>query len=161
MDLPPSRGSCFLYCKDTIFRANHNRAEGYSIRELVVSYIAKIRFFEQITTLICGGFFNRTLFLILQRYDFSSKSQQGAAFPTRSVSCFLYCKDTIFRANHNVRGVAVCQAVVVSYIAKIRFFEQITTIGVKVSICNTLFLILQRYDFSSKSQRIAYAALLI
>ena len=94
--------SCFLYCKDTIFRANHN-----------------------------GGRCRPSpwgLFLILQRYDFSSKSQLVINYTDNEDSCFLYCKDTIFRANHNWQERGMETTAVVSYIAKIRFFEQITTL---------------------------------
>ena len=118
--------SCFLYCKDTIFRANHNHRTTLTHLNVVVSYIAKIRFFEQITTQNGKAIQHQALFLILQRYDFSSKSQHK---PTP----FVYI-------------------VVVSYIAKIRFFEQITTNKSRNIFRNLLFLILQRYDFSSKSQ---------
>ena len=118
------------------------------------------------------------LFLILQRYDFSSKSQQATSGVCYTVRCFLYCKDTIFRANHNLTCLTLQSLPVVSYIAKIRFFEQITTqlfsfprltscfLYCKDTIFRAnhnrvesgvlsveLFLILQRYDFSSKSQR--------
>ena len=91
---------CLRYCKSTIFQANHNRNANR---------------FEQIS-----------LFAILQKYDFSSKSQHivcnvHAAFvvcDTAKVrffkqittqgmngypkgSCLRYCKSTIFQANHN------------------------------------------------------------
>ena len=92
------------------------------------------------------------LFLILQRYDFSSKSQQATSGVCYTVRCFLYCKDTIFRANHNISCSLSSRCIVVSYIAKIRFFEQITTDGTRAHYKTLLFLILQRYDFSSKSQ---------
>ena len=66
------------------------------------------------------------LFAILQKYDFSSKSQ-------------------LFRLKSEYLSV-VCDT------AKVRFFKQITTAvnynGTEV----TLFAILQKYDFSSKSQ---------
>ena len=43
---------------------------------VVVCDTAKVRFFKQITTTF-NTFYNRlTLFAILQKYDFSSKSQQ-------------------------------------------------------------------------------------
>ncbi len=93
----------------------------------VVSYIAKIRFFEQITTDLTEFAEEKLLFLILQRYDFSSKSQPSVSSLSVAVGCFLYCKDTIFRANHNGSLRRCRNRPVVSYIAKIRFFEQITT----------------------------------
>ena len=68
---------------------------------LVVCDTAKVRFFKQITT----GYFAETtigeLFAILQKYDFSSKSQHPIISPYFCDSCLRYCKSTIFQANHN------------------------------------------------------------
>ena len=62
---------------------------------------AKVRFFKQITTLQANAVYPLRLFVILQKYDFSSKSQQAV-------------KDV-------TTGDAVCDT------AKVRFFKQITT----------------------------------
>ena len=67
------------------------------------------------------------LFAILQKYDFSSKSQQDDS----------KCNFTS----------VVCDT------AKVRFFKQITTTQKKYAELLGLFAILQKYDFSSKSQR--------
>ena len=91
---------CLRYCKSTIFQANHN-IESFSI-------------------------FILSLFAILQKYDFSSKSQPYAVKAFEDGSCLRYCKSTIFQANHNNEG------------GQPIFLE--------------LFVILQKYDFSSKSQ---------
>ena len=66
------------------------------------------------------------MFVILQKYDFSSKSQQH-------ISVLKYLKD-------------VCDT------AKVRFFKQITTTQDAENEQNVMFVILQKYDFSSKSQ---------
>ena len=69
------------------------------------------------------------LFAILQKYDFSSKSQlmnTGLADGTR---CLRYCKSTIFQANHNSRWFLTSSKRVVCDTAKVRFFKQITTAG--------------------------------
>ena len=66
------------------------------------------------------------MFVILQKYDFSSKSQ--------------------LTARTRCRVSDVCDT------AKVRFFKQITTILVGTEIAVTMFVILQKYDFSSKSQ---------
>ena len=68
------------------------------------------------------------LFAILQKYDFSSKSQRWNRATCLRVGCLRYCKSTIFQANHNI----------VQYLILII----------------RLFAILQKYDFSSKSQLI-------
>ena len=67
------------------------------------------------------------MFVILQKYDFSSKSQRGASEPLASED--------------------VCDT------AKVRFFKQITTKRTINTISGRMFVILQKYDFSSKSQR--------
>ena len=66
---------CLRYCKSTIFQANHNSNVRVVRMFNVVCDTAKVRFFKQITTgkpLQCRG---AALFAILQKYDFSSKSQ--------------------------------------------------------------------------------------
>ena len=91
---------CLRYCKSTIFQANHN--------------------------VISATFSAEPLFAILQKYDFSSKSQQERWHSYTLSCCLWYCKSTIFQANHNNEG------------GQPIFLE--------------LFVILQKYDFSSKSQ---------
>ena len=148
--------SCLWYCKSTIFQANHN--------------------FNWISV----GYYE--LFVILQKYDFSSKSQLrgrvsrclAAVCDTAKVrffkqittwttcawwecSCLWYCKSTIFQANHNLNNVRVVRMYAVCDTAKVRFFKQITTFGIAEIIDFSLFVILQKYDFSSKSQQRAQA----
>ena len=71
--------------------------------------------------------FDALLFAILQKYDFSSKSQPLCNMIALGLSCLRYCKSTIFQANHNQQQM-------------------------KLDNCK-LFAILQKYDFSSKSQQ--------
>ena len=66
------------------------------------------------------------MFVILQKYDFSSKSQ-----PVGDV---------------NAKFFDVCDT------AKVRFFKQITTADFAPRKFQQMFVILQKYDFSSKSQ---------
>ena len=67
------------------------------------------------------------LFAILQKYDFSSKSQH-LRMPFGACACCLrYCKSTIFQANHNTGNVSLFRMAVVCDTAKVRFFKQITT----------------------------------
>ena len=171
------QGSCLRYCKSTIFQANHNFCIGLSAftllfailqkydfssksqllgwlrdNSMVVCDTAKVRFFKQITTLPLGWISPRQLFAILQKYDFSSKSQPARGKPVLSVSCLRYCKSTIFQANHNLILIRYLVVVVVCDTAKVRFFKQITTGGDKQQQEEQLFAILQKYDFSSKSQ---------
>ena len=124
-----------------------------------------------------GKTYAEQLFAILQKYDFSSKSQPKSWSLPLSVSCLRYCKSTIFQANHNseyktaldvklfailqkydfssksqLTARARCKVTVVCDTAKVRFFKQITTWAVKGGCRAMLFAILQKYDFSSKSQ---------
>ena len=94
---------CLRYCKSTIFQANHNNSQKTNKTKEVVCDTAKVRFFKQITTLADLWKFCNTLFAILQKYDFSSKSQQAVKDVTTGDSCLRYCKSTIFQANHNSR----------------------------------------------------------
>ena len=92
----------------------------------VVCDTAKVRFFKQITTTLASGTNATALFVILQKYDFSSKSQP------------------LFFSTHSLT--VVCDT------AKVRFFKQITTPDNVHLHVRPLFVILQKYDFSSKSQ---------
>ena len=120
---------------------------------LVVCDTAKVRFFKQITTYSCAYCCWCMLFAILQKYDFSSKSQRKTPIEAKGTSCLRYCKSTIFQANHNsIRDAYACCNVVCDT-AKVRFFKQITTKYHTIGLGGGLFAILQKYDFSSKSQQ--------
>ncbi len=93
----------------------------------VVCDTAKVRFFKQITTGYKSSRPFHLLFAILQKYDFSSKSQLPPLIKSSSSRCLRYCKSTIFQANHNARPRYVRFLVVVCDTAKVRFFKQITT----------------------------------
>ena len=122
---------CLRYCKSTIFQANHNCNLRRVFKHFVVCDTAKVRFFKQITTRVLMREYKAMLFAILQKYDFSSKSQ-----PVRLVLLL---------------SLVVCDT------AKVRFFKQITTQYSNMCIYLMLFAILQKYDFSSKSQHMTYA----
>ena len=143
---------CLRYCKSTIFQANHNSRVPSRRHTPVVCDTAKVRFFKQITTSlpIISSLFQ--LFAILQKYDFSSKSQQWSLIEWPRPCCLRYCKSTIFQANHNTRSADCTRISVVCDTAKVRFFKQITTPEVRIVHEYLLFAILQKYDFSSKSQ---------
>ena len=195
---------CLWYCKSTIFQANHNRCGWRVDFHDDVCDTAKVRFFKQITTGLTLFLYFKKMFVILQKYDFSSKSQQGASAGSSATGCLWYCKSTIFQANHNTKTIKhntildVCDTAKVRFFkqittpymmyhiakrclwyckstifqanhnwvlfcslqptdvcdtAKVRFFKQITTICGASSIRLKMFVILQKYDFSSKSQR--------
>ena len=145
--------SCLRYCKSTIFQANHNPLLAVELLYLlfailqkydfssksqlskirlthsrVVCDTAKVRFFKQITTDYQQFLVPCRLFAILQKYDFSSKSQHLQSKSPVIGCCLRYCKSTIFQANHNHER--------------------------RAERSEALFAILQKYDFSSKSQPI-------
>ena len=61
--------------------------------------------------------------------------------------CLLSCKDTNFKANHNVPNRLLWSQWGVCYLAKIRILKQITTQGAWVNCSEAVFVILQRYEF--------------
>ena len=67
--------SCLRYCKSTSFQANHNECLFHCLVPFVVCDTAKVRVFKQITTDIDLHPCIFQLFAILQKYEFSSKSQ--------------------------------------------------------------------------------------
>ena len=117
---------CLRYCKSTSFQANHNIVINKQHNRHVVCDTAKVRVFKQITTEFVRKCTQRQLFAILQKYEFSSKSQPLCAFSQYPCCCLRYCKSTSFQANHNSHHAT--------------------------SLCAELFAILQKYEFSSKSQ---------
>ena len=144
---------------------------------MAVCDTAKVRFFKQITTKLLPKRRKLELFVILQKYDFSSKSQPQCCHHVQENSCLWYCKSTIFQANHNCGRRCHCRILLfvilqkydfssksqlmlrwlptymaVCDTAKVRFFKQITTEYVSGNLGLPLFVILQKYDFSSKSQ---------
>ena len=145
---------CLWYCKSTIFQANHNDAHRWQKFTRDVCDTAKVRFFKQITTMLTVDRSSLEMFVILQKYDFSSKSQPKCIALATTPRCLWYCKSTIFQANHNARSTSQKTTDDVCDTAKVRFFKQITTNFPCISPLNTMFVILQKYDFSSKSQQI-------
>ena len=93
----------------------------------VVCDTAKVRFFKQITTRCSPYYLRALLFAILQKYDFSSKSQPQDWNYRACAGCLRYCKSTIFQANHNSQNEQNGRNNVVCDTAKVRFFKQITT----------------------------------
>ena len=144
---------CLWYCKSTIFQANHNDAYCWQKFVRDVCDTAKVRFFKQITTSSPTKYYTTPMFVILQKYDFSSKSQHIRANKTPNSGCLWYCKSTIFQANHNHNLRANSMRNDVCDTAKVRFFKQITTDWSESSNTKRMFVILQKYDFSSKSQQ--------
>ena len=65
--------------------------------------------------------------------------------PSSPYCCLCHCKDTNFKANHNITGVAVGAMAVVYATAKILILKQITTSQVLLLVLWLLFMPLQRY----------------
>ena len=125
------RTSCCWYYKGTNFQANHNwRSERVTYCS-VVADTTKVRIFKQITTLMMTGRITMQLLLILQRYEFSSKSQQDVIKFGLPISCCWYYKGTNFQANHNLGFHLDRLITVVADTTKVRIFKQITTIAMR------------------------------
>ena len=119
--------SCLRYCKSTSFQANHNASRVVPRRLRVVCDTAKVRVFKQITTIGTFCLFGLKLFAILQKYEFSSKSQHTRNYTDGGEGCLRYCKSTSFQANHNRVEQLLNEHTVVCDTAKVRVFKQITT----------------------------------
>ena len=142
------------YCKSTIFQANHNITQTKSWRINVVCDTAKVRFFKQITTLEQSPLYLAMLFAILQKYDFSSKSQPIRVLKLVMLKLFAILQKYDFSSKSQLSLAFFLVTAVVCDTAKVRFFKQITTLQEQNSTASKLFAILQKYDFSSKSQQI-------
>ena len=118
---------CLWYCKSTIFQANHNLVHQFVRSSKDVCDTAKVRFFKQITTVKLKKQKRWKMFVILQKYDFSSKSQHDDISELPIKRCLWYCKSTIFQANHNQISNTEIGLNDVCDTAKVRFFKQITT----------------------------------
>ncbi len=117
------------------------------------------------------------VFILFQRYEFESKSQQKRPSGLSITRCLSYFKDTNLKANHNYQGVgfnfdlvfilfqryefesksqlmmgATLNIQGVYPISKIRIWKQITTISLPYILRKKVFILFQRYEFESKSQ---------
>ena len=94
---------------------------------IVVADTTKVRIFKQITTRARILFIANMLLLILQRYEFSSKSQHKVKQYRIQLGCCWYYKGTNFQANHNMLRRFEVPTPVVADTTKVRIFKQITT----------------------------------
>ena len=106
-------------CKDTNFKANHNKRRKILLMATVVCAYAKILILKQITT--CRNIW------------------------TKDMSCMCLCKDTNFKANHNHPFVGCLHISVVCAYAKILILKQITTGLQKAQQLFVLYVPMQRY----------------
>ena len=136
------------------FSSKSQHGETQSIYLRVVADTTKVRIFKQITTGMSAIYANSSLLLIPQRYEFSSKSQRNIPKPVPPTCCCWYHKGTNFQANHNYLDRLLVEQAVVADTTKVRIFKQITTKSIGLFPTYMLLLIPQRYEFSSKSQRV-------
>ena len=177
--IPVMNYCCCWYHKGTNFQANHNPIswsvskmvlllipqryefssksqldDNFTVQCMVVADTTKVRIFKQITTHLCSFLAHLALLLIPQRYEFSSKSQLRNWIIFINCCCCWYHKGTNFQANHNHNLAQTLLMLVVADTTKVRIFKQITTGDDPILYMLRLLLIPQRYEFSSKSQRI-------
>ena len=93
------------------------------------------------------------MFVILQKYDFSSKSQPIFVGAEIAVTMFVILQKYDFSSKSQLHGHRFHLNRDVCDTAKVRFFKQITTLIRLLRLFKRMFVILQKYDFSSKSQR--------
>ena len=94
-------GKLFAILQKYEFSSKSQLSQNISSIEKVVCDTAKVRVFKQITTYVPLAFLAKLLFAILQKYEFSSKSQHDGSVSNKYTSCLRYCKSTSFQANHN------------------------------------------------------------
>ena len=109
------------------FSSKSQRDASSSDIKKVVADTTKVRIFKQITTWGISFRLWVSLLLIPQRYEFSSKSQQGQSKTIAVDRCCWYHKGTNFQANHNALRPEATASVVVADTTKVRIFKQITT----------------------------------
>ena len=136
------------------FSSKSQHKEQKDILYCVVADTTKVRIFKQITTKTINSRQVIKLLLIPQRYEFSSKSQPLRLCIVTLHCCCWYHKGTNFQANHNEYLKVHFGQDVVADTTKVRIFKQITTQILLIAKVTTLLLIPQRYEFSSKSQRV-------
>ena len=120
---------------------------------MVVVATTKVGIFKQITTVLWSLRENTKLLLLPQRQEFSSKSQHGCGWQSRTVCCCCYHKGRNFQANHNNTSKPHPHQIVVVATTKVGIFKQITTLNLNLPVVLTLLLLPQRQEFSSKSQQ--------
>ena len=95
---------CICLCKDTNFKANHNRSRKCCTKSQVVYAYAKILILKQITTSSLKVNWQREVVYayakILILKQITTMQKQGQLI----VCCICLCKDTNFKANHNPRA---------------------------------------------------------
>ena len=111
--------SCIYQCKDTNFKANHNKGSETVAQEAVVFTNAKILILKLITT-------SRSTYKL-------------------NNSCIYQCKDTNFKANHNTFAFRLYSLYVVFTNAKILILKLITTHFLPPFLSDLLYLPMQRY----------------
>ena len=143
---------CLWYCKSTIFQANHNATVKANLGGSDVCDTAKVRFFKQITTQRCNMHHWWWDVCDTAKVRFFKQITTLGKTKKFDYRCLWYCKSTIFQANHNRIEEAGYNPYDVCDTAKVRFFKQITTAAQPIDNSTEMFVILQKYDFSSKSQ---------
>ena len=143
---------CFQWFKGTNLKANHNMNWPLLFPCRAVSNGSKVQIWKQITTLDGSKI---ALFIAVSN---GSKVQIWKQITTwmiqrwRSRSCFQWFKGTNLKANHNAMRHSTALRWAVSNGSKVQIWKQITTRISSVFFPFSLFPMVQRYKFESKSQ---------
>ena len=143
---------CFQWFKGTNLKANHNYPIDWLPPSFAVSNGSKVQIWKQITTIVLNYAASLQLFPMVQRYKFESKSQLKLVEDKLRLSCFQWFKGTNLKANHNGIRFLFSQYEAVSNGSKVQIWKQITTVIREVYAGDSLFPMVQRYKFESKSQ---------
>ena len=151
---------CFWCHKGTDFQANHNCSHINVNQTLVVFDATKVQIFKQITTCSLSCLIVRLLFLMPQRYRFSSKSQHFLTKAITLLCCFWCHKGTDFQANHNAWLHGYSEQSVVFDATKVQIFKQITTWPLFIRFRKSCFWCHKGTDFQANHNLSFYPPLI-
>ena len=113
----------------------------------------KIQIWKQITTAERLNFPDQSVFDLIQKYKFESKSQPTYSLCPTNMWCLTQYKNTNLKANHNIYPNLKTVKEGVWPNTKIQIWKQITTLAHNIVRNCEVFDLIQKYKFESKSQR--------
>ena len=136
---------CIYQCKDTNFKANHNNIKNYDYYREVVFTNAKILILKLITTEKAYLVSAESCIYQCKDTNFKANHNLYPLMEYRYLRCIYQCKDTNFKANHNTWHESYFSYHVVFTNAKILILKLITTHTTESRKTAVLYLPMQRY----------------